>query len=574
MKLLFILMFITLLFPIFASAIMDTRNGNFSDTWVDLIVPNSGYDTQIKRTYNSRTLFTGIFGFGWCSELESMVEVTADENIRLTECGGGLELLFKPKDFTYQKTQKLISKIIEEVKKKNKALKANYYTELRSKLEYDSALRAEFARQLGIKGTLSKTKVFYADGRKDEQITIEGKFYARALPNGTREKYDVKSGMLKLVYDQNGNYINIKHKGKKIDSLVDNRGNKLQFKYGAGGKVSSIVGPNGLSVTYKHKDEDLVWVKNAWKNKYTYDYDDLHNLFRIGFPDKTSKLLTYNKDKDWVLSFADRKGCKESYNYKVDPKDPLNHYTTYVEKKCKDKITNISSYEFFYKTRKDGSRYLYRSRSDNNGDIIDSRYHEFFGKPTLTIRNNLRMAFEYYPPKHKLAGLLKKKIGQNQIFTFKYENACQKVSQVVGRYYQSVRLPANNKDNKKVGKLQKKLIKKVTSNFEYSQVKCSLILAKNSLGQTAKISHDQRGRIKTIKDQAQKTVHIKYEERFGKPSTVTRPGLGSIHISYKSDGSIDKVDSKQGPSVAVQVASIFNNLLEIISPLATDPNTV
>ena len=573
MKLLFMLMFITLLFPIFASAIMDARNGNFSDTSVDLIVPSSGYDTQIKRSYNSRTLFNGIFGFGWCSELESIVEVTADENIRLTECGGGLELLFKPKGFTYKKTQKLISKIIVEVKKKNKALKADYYTELRSKLEYDSGLRAEFARQLGISGTLGKTQVFYADGRKDEKITVEGKFYVRVLPNGTREKYDVKSGRLALVYDQNGNYIRINHKGKKIDSLVDNRGNKLQFKYGNGGKVRSIVGPNSLSVTYKHKKEDLVLVENAWKNKYTYDYDGLHNLVRIGFPDKTSKLLTYNKDRDWVLSFTDRKGCKESYNYEVDPKDTLNHYTTYVEKKCKGKVTNISSYEFFYKTRKDGSRYLYRSRSDNNGDIIDSRYHEFFGKPKLTIRNNLRVAFEYYPPKHKLAGLLKKKIEQNQTFTFKYKNSCQKVSQVVAHYYQTTRLPANKKDSKKIGKLQKKLIKKVTSTFEYS-AKCSLVLAKNSLGQAAKISHDQRGRIKTIKDQAQKSVHIKYEERFGKPSTVTRPGLGSIHISYKSDGSIDKVDSKQGPSVAVQVASIFNNLLEIISPLATDPNTV
>jgi hypothetical protein len=85
-----------------------------------------------------------------------------------------------------------------------------------------------------------------------------------------------------------------------------------------------------------------------------------------------------------------------------------------------------------------------------------------------------------------------------------------------------------------------------------------------------KLQYDPRGRIEQIEDQSKKLVKIKYEEKFGKPSVVTRPGLGTIQVIYKPDGEIAKVESKEGPSVAVQVAGIFNNLLDIIAPATSD----
>lgn len=84
------------------------------------------------------------------------------------------------------------------------------------------------------------------------------------------------------------------------------------------------------------------------------------------------------------------------------------------------------------------------------------------------------------------------------------------------------------------------------------------------------MTYDQRGRIATITDQAKKIVKIDYEERFGKPAVVTRPGLGTIHVTYKPNGEIDKVNSAEGPSVAMQVASTFNNLLDVIAPATAE----
>jgi hypothetical protein len=64
---------------------------------------------------------------------------------------------------------------------------------------------------------------------------------------------------------------------------------------------------------------------------------------------------------------------------------------------------------------------------------------------------------------------------------------------------------------------------------------------------------------------------ITYDERVGKPSIINRPGLGSLHVSYKADGEI-KVDSKEGPAVAVQVAAIMNNMLDMVAPAQAETN--
>ena len=562
-----ILVFIFLIsFSTSVWAVIDTRNANFSDPWIDLVVPGSGYDLRVKRSYNSRTLFNGIFGFGWCANFESKIEKTSTGDLKLTECGGGLEVTFKSGSSSYQNTLKVIDKIVAALRQKKKRLSESYFTKLKGELEYDNNLREKYANNLKIKRIpVRSQRTFYANGRADENIKLDEKYYVRSLPNGTYEKYNMK-GQLKYIYDKNGNYLKIKYNGKKIVSVIDNQGRRLMFKY-QGDKVSSIQGPNGLSVSYKHKDEDLVYVKNAWKNEYTYKYDDLHNLVRINYPDKTFKAISYNKDKDWVTSFIDRRKCIESYKYESDPNDPLNHYTSYIEKKCNGKITNVSSYEFLYRKRKNGSRYLARTRSDNNGDIVDMFYHPVFGKPTSVLRNGITLVYTYYP-----SGMVKKRREPTQTSSFQYKNKCQKVSHVVTKSYQIVRTPSHKKTKHRADRksYRRKLVKTVRSYFEYDKAKCNLALAKNSIGQVARISHDQRGRIQTIKDQSQKIISINYEERFSKPSKITRPGLGSLSVSYKLDGSLKNVSSDQGPSVAVQIASVFNNLLEIISPVSSD----
>jgi len=543
------------LFSTTAFALVDMKNANYAETWTDLVVPGSGYELRVQRTYNSRSLFNGIFGFGWCSDFETRLEVTAESNLMVTECGGGLEIPFTPKlTVDKSKVAETIKTIVAEVKKRNGDLSKKYFEDLEKELQDNNFLRDEFSRQLKLKGKIAPGTAFYANGRDLENILLKNSEYIRTMPDGTYQKFNL-DGRMTFLYDRNGNYLKLDWKGDQLLSVVDNNGRKLNMKYNSSNKkVQEITGPNGLVAKYKFNGEDLKEATNAWKTTYKHEYDDLHNMTKVDFPDKSSKVLTYNKDKDWVTAFKDRRGCNETYSYEVDKADPKNHYWSTVVKKCGAEVTNKSTYEFFHRMRKDGvAKYLYRVRSDVNDNITDITYHEVFGKPVTVTRNKETVIYNYMDN-----GLVKSRRDSQKQMNFSYQNACQKVSEVETHIFDPKKPDA------------KKPAKVITTKFVYEDKKCNLSTAQNTEGQSVKIQYDARGRIAVIEDQSKKIVKIKYEERFGKPWVVTRPGLGTITVSYKSDGQIDKVDSKEGPNVAVQVASIFNNLLDIIAPATAE----
>ncbi|MCC7404010.1 MAG: cell wall-associated protein wapA [Bdellovibrionales bacterium] len=556
-----------------AWAVVDMKNANYANTWTDLIVPGSGYDLRVQRTYNSRSLFNGIFGFGWCSDFETKLEVTAEGNLRVTECGGGLEIVYTPKNYDQANVNKTIDSIVSEVKNRNNDLKPQYFTDLKKELSENAFLRDEFTRQLKLKGNIVSGQTYFANGREAENVVFQEGKYKRSLEDGTFQLFD-DAGNLISMYDRNGNHLKLDWKGPQLMSVVDNNGRKLTFSY-EGKRLKQIAGPNGISVKYSFTGEDLADVQNAWKNNFKYQYDDVHNLVKIVYPDKTIKEITYNKDKDWVTSFRNRKGCTENYAYEVDKDNPKDHYWSTVEKVCGQKVTNKSTYEFFHRSRKDGlGKYLYRVRTDNNGSVSDIVYHETFGKPISVLRNKYKVTYTYYPN-----GLVKTKEENLRALSFKYDGKCQKVSEVEITFYQPEESAAEQADKgdkketaRNVSSAKKKVAKKVSTDFKYDNPKCNLVFAKNTDGQVAKIQYDARGRMSIIEDQSKKVVKIQYEERFGKPAKVERPGLGTINVTYKPDGEIAKVQSKEGPTVAVQVASIFNNLLDIIAPATTETN--
>ena len=299
--------------------------------------------------------------------------------------------------------------------------------------------------------------------------------------------------------------------------------------------------------------------------KFKYSYDDVHNLTRIDFSDGTYKALTYNKDKDWVTTFRNPKGCMETYDYQTSKDDPKNHFWSIVTKKCGEKVTNQSKYEFFHRPRPDGTgTYLYRVRTEVNNNVTDIVYHEVFGKPISILRDNVKTDYTYFDN-----GFVKTKKEPGRVLVFEYKNACNKVSQLTLQLMDEA--PVLAKQTRKTAQAKpEKVGKTVRTRFSYEPQKCNLLLADTSEGQSVKLQYDPQGRISQIEDQAKKLVKIKYESKFGKPWVVTRPGLGAIQVTYKADGEILKVESKEGPNVAVQVASIFNNLLDIIAPATSE----
>lgn len=539
------LLVLTISLPAFS--IVDMKNANYSNTWVDFHLDGIGYDLKLERTYNSRTLFNGIFGFGWCTNFETKLVITSENNLKVTECGAGSELVFSQKEISKQDVEKTIDFIIGKMKaEKSSGRNEEFYKKRREELlEYDETRAAE-AKKYGMVSKLSDGSKFLANGKEVDSIVFKSTYYERTLPDGSKQRFNPQ-GQLTHMYDKNSNMLKLEYdKLGLLKEVSDSNSRKLTFKYyPANKKVHQVLGPNSLKAEYQYQNtDDLTYSLDSKKFATKYQYDDLHNVTKITFTDGSTVQIKYNQNNDWVIGFVDRDKCTETYNYEVDKKDPKGHFWSTVKKVCGKQTMAQSRYEFWHKQKPDGEFVLSRVLSKENDDEMDISYHEVFGRPISIRKNGNKMTYEYTTD-----GMVRSKTTDRNKLIFEYGATIKK----------PVKVTIENLNEK-----GKKVSTKFTK-FQYD-TKGNLNFAENSEGQKIELSYDNKGRITQIKDQAKKVVKLQYEEKYNKPVAVTRPGLGSIKVTYKPNGDINKVDSKEGPSVAMQVASTFNNLLDIIAP--------
>lgn len=536
-----------------AHATVDMKNANYTESYVDIQVAGSGYSLKVQRIYNSRSVFSGIFGFGWCTEFETSLEKTPEGFLKVQECGAGQEIIFRPKSAVgAADVEKTVNAVAAYYKKTNPNAGDSSVETLKDQLRNDISLRNRWAKQAGYSATeIKKGTVFVSESLEVETIEFDGSQYTRTLADGASQRFNTQ-GRLTALFDKNGNFLKMSYGADTLKEVTDSNGKKLTFAFYPTKRVKEINGPGGVKAEYKYNGEDLSEVKNMWKNTYAHAYDENHNLTKVTFPDGTFKALSYNQKNDWVTSFTDRAldgpACKESYEYFTDKSSPKDHFWSTAVKKCGNEIKNEARFEFWLKTRADGKRFLQRVLNRSLSDTLDITYHPEFGRPTAIKRNSITTTFDYFPN-----GLVREKTTATTRLVFEYKNSFNKVSRVQTEFFDA----------------KGKVAKKRETNFNYDS-RGNLVAAQNTDGQSVKLTYDQRGRIATIVDQAKKEVQIKYEERSGRPAQITRPKVGSIEVSYKANGEISKVDSNDGPAVATQVASTFNNLLDIIAPATSE----
>lgn len=550
MKLRLLVLAVTTFISFNAMALVDMNNAGYSNSWVDLEVPGNGYDMRVLRAYKSRTIFSGMFGFGWCSEYETKLETTSEGLVKISECGDGQETIFSAREVSKTEVDNTIRQVIAKMKadKKFSTSTKEFWANIQSQLFEDQDMRSTYARQYGISIPVKEGQKLKANGKEVENVVLSKGVYTRTLVDGSYQRFSA-DGRMTHMFDKNGNFLKFEYQNNLLVQIEDNNSRKLNFKYFPNKKVQKITGPNNLTAEYKYnQQDDLIWNKNAWAKKdsdvYTYEYNEFHNLVKATWPDKTHIAIKYDNVKDWVIAFTDRDKCVESYKYEFAPTNPKFNYWSTAKKVCGKETVANNRYEFWHKQLPNGNVVLSRVQTNMNGNVRDITYHDTLGKP-VTIKNNAeRVDFEYFAD-----GLVKMKTSGNTRLEYTYDDTMKKVSSV-----KAVLLNDKNKP-----------ISSKTTNFKYDS-KGNLVNADNTDGQKVTMTYDTKGRIQTITDQAKKIVKIDYEERYGKPSVVTRPGLGAIKVTYKPNGDIAKVNSTDGPTVASQVASAFNNLLDVIAP--------
>jgi YD repeat-containing protein len=530
---------IAMLMTVVVHAGVNLKNGNFYISYTDIVVPGGGKKLEITRTYNSKSTEVGWFGFGWGSEFETKLELSADGSIIIHEHGSGAKTRFSPK--TAVDPVAASTKIVNEMRKKT-ALSEKAASDLIQKLANNSELRHTYAVNFGVQASVAPGTVLYSNDRGPQELQVTKEGFKRSHSDG-RNDYFNPQGQLAKIADKSGYFVGFTYKEGLLDSIKDSQAKQIFFSWYPDGLVKEVWSAGDKKATYKYIETDLVSSKDVGDNVYEYAYDKSHNLTEIKYSDKTKLKVTYDQKTFFVTQVIDRNSEDTKYQYGSDPKNPDDHYWTVVTKPGFDGKPVANRYEYEIKTTADGSRYTYRILTEINGIKTDT----LFGENSLPIkiaRGNHITNFEY-----NSNGLLTKKSSTKGDFVnIEYDDKINKIKKVV-----------NNEGS---------------TDFEYD-AKGNLVKAANNQGKTVFLIYDSKGKISKMVDvesaSSRRTLNFKYNS-LGKPVEIEMEKVGKINVAYDNYGEIKKVESSAGHKMALQVTQAFQNLLTIVKPAGVNLN--
>jgi RHS repeat-associated protein len=234
--------------------------GNFGYQHRDLTIPTHGFRLSVTRTYNSQSLFQGLFGYGWQFEFDLKVLRVPGENQLYLLGGDGSLLSFK----------------------------------------HDPKEKAYVSREKGWQTITKQTNGSYL----------------RTLQGGRRHYFDSAGRLLKMA-DLNGNELVLTYSDNgnllKITASTDQW---LEFFYDANGNITRIADPLNRTYTYQvDRHGDLVSFSDPLGRTTMYRYDAFHNLTEIRYPDNSVKKIAYDTERDLMVEESGPGSARKRYKY-------------------------------------------------------------------------------------------------------------------------------------------------------------------------------------------------------------------------------------------------------------------
>jgi YD repeat-containing protein len=576
-----------------AHAMVAIGNGNYFIGFTDIEhdAPMNSFQLKIQRTYNSRAQCDGKFGYGWGSDYEAYGMPLADGSFVIQESGCGDKTRYSPKEFSRADLEKQVDRLTEAWQKAEKATGARV-REMREKLLNDANERDELSRNLGIFPELPVGTKLFSTQRGDKQaVTVIKGGYVREYGDGKQELFNVRVNVSDLGTDPSRRRIlkGVFKVSRLVDpvrkvqvfydyepgtgrllTISDKKSQTLRVRYNSEGKVIEVVDAKGTKATYEYCDApgnsynsakkcgkgDLIASRDTSGSVYTYQYDNLHNLTRIGFPKNGKPNQEFEEIAYWppnsegrggVRSVKNANGTLVEYRYWQNPKDREGHYRTDVKTTYSAGKPSEASHEYFEKRRADGSRFRYKLVSTIDGERTETIYNECCGQPLQITSPEGVTKFEYFAG----SGLPKEKDGPMENVKWEYHE----------KFHGKVT---------KFTSVDKQTKQARSSQFQYDEKSGQLSSARTSDGKGIVLRYDADGRIAQMIDQDKRKIVFRYGQG-SKPLEITQEGVGSIALTYDKSGEIKDAKSKGGRQIAISVAAAFQNLLEIIKPAGIQP---
>jgi hypothetical protein len=299
-----------------AEASVNMWSGGYQKTWTDLEFSGHG-SLAVKRTYKSRAMTTGLFGFGWCLEdFEAQLQPLADDNWRLLTCDGAL-------DFVRQSSSEWVHEATGTILRK---------TALGFERKTDDGGSQNFSSNGGLERLRRPT---------GETLSI--------LRDAAGRPERVASSLgpsIKIVYDpQNSRVV------------------RVEASESATGKTAKLA--------YRYKDKNLTEAADEAAFLFLYSYDAFHNLTRVDYSDRTFETLNYVDAQDRISRIRTRESCVETYQFQTPEKD---HLVSSAEKSCAGLKVSSTRHEYWHRTDGEGRIYLAQARVTQGKTVVTGVY--------------------------------------------------------------------------------------------------------------------------------------------------------------------------------------------------------
>ena len=364
------------------------NNGNYYITYNDiaLSLPCCIY---LARTYNSKSDFQGIFGYGWGSQVETYLDVQGDGTIIMHENGGGGLTRFRPPVLSLAEIQAAVDRIIKADRRDGRFRDDTDRRERRAKLLQDAEVRSYSWSRYVKMGLLEPQHIspgtLYRSSKRGQQRllrTHDG--FQRITQGRTFQEFDGR-GRLVVIREldcDDAVFHLVRNLKGHISRIVDQKGQQWRFHMNDNGTVARIDAPEGKSSIYHYDSRHLIGSVDLVGNRYSYRYDRRGNLNAIGYTDGGRVVITYTGTEYYGLGLVRSVTAPDRTTTWYDYGDIYNRpngraYFTKVTRLNPDgNTTPIELYEYWIDVHPDGTTYTKRERCTRNDDevLYDVKY--------------------------------------------------------------------------------------------------------------------------------------------------------------------------------------------------------
>lgn len=286
---------------------VNMKTASFNETWNDINIGENKNYYSIERRYNSRSIYNGLFGLGWCSNIESHLKFK-ENSIEFYDC----ENFMMPIRF-------------------DRNDEANVLT------------NSEFP---------------------EYKVIASIKVTTLIVNDQSFMKFNSQGQLIQMI-NKNGYSVVFNYKNNQLVSIADASNSRLLIKYLATNKIESIQGSTNIRATYKYEGNNLTESRNSNHLATRFEYNDDNNLIAIN--GAQNLVILYDSLNDQTLKVTDENNCEQVFQF--DNLNALLK-TSSVKKYCNKKLVKQLEYNFHLATKEQSSTVLKVTVSDGNKSFI------------------------------------------------------------------------------------------------------------------------------------------------------------------------------------------------------------